>query len=295
MKISSVLISFALLLCGAPVAHAIGDSGGCGDPLGGPLGRALRTGAPNDVKLEIDRTVDYKERNLSLATRAAHRIVGAARRQEWRRKQILNLIEGDQEKDSVCVPGPLLPAAVHAGNLEVVRFLLNRPMGVDPRVGSSILFSCNDGAFLTDSQISRRRQAFKMILDSRAIDLNSRNSEGRTLLQACYASELLELFALRGAHVDVQSGTGVEVTNLLEQAILDAVGFKENTYTARRLNGVARAKLFATLVNNSIQGRPVESRVRHKCDLVIRGERWNPETCRSLATFVKATPGTFGE
>jgi hypothetical protein len=216
--------------------------------------------------------------------------------QAWRREQVRNLIQGTHEKGAVCVPGPLLVAAVHAGNVEVVRFLLHKPMGVEPQVPGNILFSCNDshlrsGFDSADARL-RRREAFALVLDTGVIDVNAAGPSGRDILHTCHDPELLELFLERGARLDTESASRFDV---LDQAVRDAASYEEGSYTAKRLRGLERARLFSRLVSTSIRGRPVEGQVRRSCNRVVNGQRWNPETCRALATFIKAAPGTFGE
>jgi hypothetical protein len=84
------------------------------------------------------------------------------------------------------------------------------------------------------------------------------------------------------------------VRNLLDDAILDATNYEEGSYTARRLHGLERARLFSKVLSDSIRDRPVEARIRYLCNHDVQGRRWNPETCRTLGTFIKASPGTFG-
>jgi len=285
----------ALVLGGMSVAHAIGDSGGCADPLGGPLGRALKTGKPQDVAQAIGDWVAHKQKSQGLVRSS---LIGATaeRQQAWRREQALKLIQGIHEKGAVCVPGPLLPVAVLAGNVEVVRFLLHKPLEVQPQVPGNILFFCNDshlksGVDSADAPL-RRRDAFALVLDSGKIDLNATGPNGRDALHTCHDPELLELFLERGARLDTESVSRFEV---LDQAVRDAVMYQEGSYTAKRLRGLERARLFSRHVSTSIRGRPVEAHVRRSCNLMIRDQRWNPETCRALATFIKAAPGTFGD
>jgi hypothetical protein len=285
------LLAATLAIAILPRAHAIGDSGGCADPLGGPLGQALKTGGPAAVEKALDAWVDARQSSLSRMAQAAQRAVGSDEKGSLRRKAIQNLIEGVHEKGASCVPGPLLIAAVHAGNLEVVRYLLDKPMGIEAKVPPQILFSCNDPGMYQELRL-RRNQAFALVLDSGKIDVNASRADGRTALQVCNDPELLKLLLARGARYDTESAARFD---LLDRAILDAVGSQEGGYTAERLYAVERARLFASLITSSIRGRPAEERARYSCHLVIQGKRWNPQTCQTLATFIKAAPGTFGD
>jgi hypothetical protein len=277
-------------------AHAAGGSSGCSDARNGPLGQALKVGKPADVEREITRWLDAREQGLGLGTQATHAVLGEGRRQEWRAQETRNLVEGVQD-EAACAPTPLLPVAMQAGNLDVVRFLLGKPLGVSPRMPPAILFSCKDEAPQGQDAKARRQEAFTLVLATGAVDMNGRNAEGRTVLQACYEPELLALFVKRGARLDVEIGSGATVRNPLEQAIVDAVQFKEGSPQARRLHGLERARLFAGASGasgGSIRGRPIEARIRGTCNLVLKGRRWNPETCGELAGFIQASPGTFG-
>jgi hypothetical protein len=292
MKTAFRILLAVLLAAGCiTTAHAIGDSGGCGDPLSGPLGRALKGGTPQDVESAINTWIDAKQSSAGIVASLAQRARKVGGEQGWRRQQTLNLIEGKHEKDASCVPGPLLTVALLAGNVDVVQFLLNRPLGVEPRVPPGILFSCNDAVEI-GAQRASRREAFARILDTKTVDLNESNDRGRTLLLVCRDPQLLALFLERGARLDLQSENRFDP---LDAAIRDAVSTQEGSYTALRMYAVERARLFAKLISGSIRGRSVEAHARYSCNLVVHGQRWNPTTCHELSTFIKAAPGTFGE
>ncbi|MES2993456.1 MAG: hypothetical protein V4844_18680, partial [Pseudomonadota bacterium] len=290
-----ITLAVVIAFCAIPMANAIGDSGGCGDPSGGPLGKALKSGRSEDVEREVLNWISYKEKNLGVATKFTHLLAGGDKaRQQWRQQQALDLLEGTHDKNAVCVPVPLLPVAVRAGNLGVVRFLLGTPMGMSLKMPPGILFSCDYDMLLTDEQRTRRRVAFSLVLDTKLVDVNALQ-RGRTILQECTEPELVTLFVERGANINVESNANDVPQNLLEIAILDAVGSEEGGYTAKRLHGVERARIYSRLIADSINGRPVERRIRWSCNLRIGEKRWNAETCRQLSTFIKASPGTFGE
>ncbi|GAA5162115.1 hypothetical protein [Viridibacterium curvum] len=290
-----LILSVVAALSPMSFAHAIGDSGGCGDPLGGPLGKAIKSGPPQEVEHEIARWVDYKEKNLAWTKKLLFLAPGGdTARQQWRQQQTRNLLEGSHEKDAVCAPGPLLPAAVRSGNLEVVRFLLGSPMGLSLKVPENILFSCDYSILHTDEQRAFRRAAFALILDTRKANVNAL-WRGRTVLQECNEPELITLFIEHGANTTIETGNPGYKENLLDRAVVDAVGVEEGSYTAKRLHGIERARIYASVLPASIEGRSAEKRANHSCNLFINGKRWNPKTCRELSTFIKASPGTFGE
>jgi len=193
----------------------------------------------------------------------------------------------------VCAPGPLLPAAIESGNLEVVRFLLGSPMGLSLKVPENILFSCNYSNLYTDEQRALHRAAFALILDSRKANVNAL-WRGRTVLQECYEPELVTLFIEHGANTTIVTGSSDYKVTLLDQAVLDALGFEEGSYVAKRYYGIERARIYSSILPAPIE-RHVENRAYGSCNLLINGKRWNPNTCRELSTFIKASPGTFGE
>lgn len=213
------------------LVHAFGS--GCSDPLGGPFGKAIKSGSPQDVEREIARWVDYKEKNLAPTKKLLFLAPGGdTAKQQWRQRQTLNLLEGSHEKDAACAPGPLLPAAISSGNLEVVRFLLGSPMGLSLKIPENILFSCNYSILHTDEQRTLRRAAFALILDSRKAIVNGL-WRGRTVLQECYEPELVTLFIEHGANTTIETGDSGYKENLLDRAVMDAAGFEEGSYTAR--------------------------------------------------------------
>jgi hypothetical protein len=283
-------LAFALAVCSVPAAHAIGDSGGCGDPLGGNLGTALKSGNTEAIKAALNAWLDASERNLGTLKHLSLQALGTDARLNWRNQQALNLIEGNHEKGAVCVPGPLLPVAMNAGNVEGTQYLLNQPVGVKPRVPEKVLFTCNDDS-PTNEQRSRRREAFALVLDTGQVDINARE-RNRTALETCNDVALLSLFLERGATLDTESKVRFDV---LDQAIESAVMFDETSFTARKLLALERAKFFSERLTRSIRGRNVEAQARRSCNSVRQGKQWNVETCRALAKFIVAAPGTFGE
>lgn len=283
-----------ILLSIAANTYAIGDSGGCGDPLAGSLGEALRSGTPEQLENTIRKWVALKEEHLSTKEKLAFLFNGGNdARARWRAKQIENIIEGVHEKNASCVPGPLFPIAVHAGNIAVVRFLLSEPMGVSPTISTDFLFACETSQTMKDEERQRRLKAYEFVLDAKKIDLHEERY-AIAALWACKEPDLLTLFLKRGAKPNVlDSRRGGQV--FLENAVLDAVGYEEGGYIARKLHGIERARIFSELGLTTIAGSPVEMEVRRKCNHVINGKRWNENTCKTLATFVNASHGTFGD
>lgn len=288
--LTASIVLVAAAVCTTP-AHAIGDSGGCGDPTSGPLGKALKAGSAADVERELMAWIAYEEKNQGVLRRA---FLTDLQKQEWRKRRLRELIEGVHEKGAFCVPGPLLPIALRAGNVEVARYLVGTPAGVSPRLPPRILFSCEHDYSEDEDFRSRRRKAFEAVLQTGQVNLVELE-DGWTILQRCTEPELLVLFVQYGARLDVVSNRTGQPYNLLDLAVLAAVDSQEDGGTARRLHGLERARLFARLVTNSIEGRPIEQRIRWACNLQIKGKRWNPVSCNALAGFVKASPGTFGE
>lgn len=215
-------------------AHAIGDSGGCGSWLRSPLGKAIESGVPEDVVREVENWVDYKEKSLSRLTKLKHWASGGTARQQWRQQQTLNLLEGIPEKGAVCSSGALLPAAVHAGNLEVARFLLGSPMGFDLKVPTDILFSCDDFGLSTYERLTRFRATLELILDSGKADIHALK-DGRTVLQRCFEPELVSLYIQRGADTTVERSVSGQRRNLLDDAVESAATLEEGNRGGRHL------------------------------------------------------------
>lgn len=288
-ELAWVAVLFAFIV---PAAHAIGDSGGCGDPLDGGLGKALRSGDAQEIEAELNKWLDNREKNLTALKRVAAPAKGTDAWRAGRSRQALNLIEGRHDKNDFCVPGALLPVAMNAGNVEGTRYLLGRPFGVDPGIPQGILFSCNYGS-ATEEQRVRRRQTYALVLDTERVDINARlGGRGRTALETCQDVLLLSLFMERGANLDTESASRFEV---LDQAIEAALSGGDIGFTVPKGAALERAKFFSEKLTRSIRGRHIEARVRSACTPTVQGERRNLQACRALATFILATPGTFGE
>ena len=73
------------------------------------------------------------------------------------------------------------------------------------------------------------------------------------------------------------------------------VKFEEGSFLAEKVHGVERARIFSQLGLNSIEESSVEQQIRHACNLIVHGKRLNESTCITLGTFIKASPGTFGD
>lgn len=293
MKPFRVLL-LALCLAASPLAHAIGDSGGC-NPDQTPLGQALMSGTPAQLEAALLRLVDGAEQRRSLGSRIATWFGGEQKRQAWRQHKLLNLIEGRNEDGETCLPGVLLPMAMWAGNQEVVRFLLGEPMGLRVRVPPDVLFTCERAySYMGEDRRARRRAAFALVLDAGVVYVNSKNRDGYTVMQACRDPQLLSLFLEHGASVRIEWGSGVYRRNLLDQAILDALGTAESRDGSDHGYVVERVRLLSTALPNSIRGRPVEQRVRQLCNQTVGDKPWNPRTCLILAGLIEASQGTFG-
>lgn len=89
-ELASVAVFVAFI---APAAHAIGGSGGCGDPLDRGLGKALRSGDTQEIEAELNKWLDNKERILTTLKRVAAPAKGTDAWRAWRSQQALNLIE----------------------------------------------------------------------------------------------------------------------------------------------------------------------------------------------------------
>ena len=167
-------------------------------------------------------------------------------------------------------------------------------MGLSPKVPENILFSCGYPILDTDEQRALRRAAFALVLDTRKANVNA-IWRGRTILQECYEPELVTLFIEYGANATVETGGPGDKENILDQAVIEALRIEEGSYTAKRLHGVERARIYASIIPASIEGRSAETHANVLCNLVLNSGRWNPNTCRELSTFIKAALGTFGE
>ena len=276
------LIALVFCLLFSPVALAIGDSGGCGDPLSGPLGQALKAGSATDVEREILSWVSREEKRRGTLVNV---FTTESQKAQWRKLRTRELIEGVHEKDAFCRPGALLGTALQAGNLEVVRYLTGTPAGVIPKVPPGILFVCEHNYSENDEFRARRRRAFELVLQTHKVDINYQGNGGRTILQSCLEPELIDLFVAYGAPMDI---------SLLDGAVSSAVRTEEDSTIADSLHALERAKIYARLLSYSIQGRDIEQRARQSCNRLINGKRWNQKNCKALSEFIKAEPGTFG-
>jgi hypothetical protein len=282
MTFRNLLVAILLGPFAVLMAHAIGDSGGCMDFGSSPLGKALRDGAPLQVEREIMAWVE-KFAPRSLWSRS-------------RKQDILNFIQGSHAKNAVCAPGALLPIAINAGNVEVTRFLLAKPLGVDPKIPRNILFfTCDYQVSMSEDQRNARIRAIAALLDSKAVEVNALRDDRYSILEECKQPELLSLYLEHGARADVEITNASGTMNILESAILDALMFDEDSSTAQAHHAVERAKLFSRALTDSIVGRQFEHRIRNSCKPRENDRIWNPRTCRELSTFIKATPGIFGE
>lgn len=192
----------------------------------------------------------------------------------------------------------MLPLALNQGNVEVVRYLLGKPLGVKPRIPPNILFVhslCSPESGFSDDQRARRREAYALLLASGEVDVNARSRFNQTILQTCFEPELVALFIEKGARTDVERGEGIGRLNLIEQAMLDSLVVPSHGPADPR-HGVARVQLFSGVMSNSIRGRPVEERIRWQCTWAPKGDKpLYAQPCRVLSGLVDATPGTFGE
>lgn len=126
------MLLFLLILFGvSDSAYAIGDSGGGGcDLFNGPFGDAVRKGGVSNVMHEINMLVDDKERQVDIWEVFIEKVYGTAQKKEneRRREETQEILKGNFGN---CMQNPLLDEAANAGNLEVVNFLLNKPMGIE--------------------------------------------------------------------------------------------------------------------------------------------------------------------
>jgi hypothetical protein len=274
-------VALVLSLFATTYAFGIADSGGC---TGTTLGWAIRKGSAADAEREILSWVSRAESNRSLITRLFSSIAFAKR---WREQRIVELIEGTNKHD-LCEP--LLHMALRAGNLEVVRYLTGVPAGVRPRVPPMTLFQCEHFYEEDDLFRARRLEAFEVVLRTGQANVNSPYYFGETLLQRCQEPELIRLFIDHGARLEAFDSDH-RGRNLLDFAVIEAVSYDETESFALALHAVERARIFSRYL--SIQAE-TERQVRIRCSPHFR-ERWNVISCYELSTFVKATPGTFGE
>jgi hypothetical protein len=288
-------IAVAAVFSTIPVAHAIGGSVGCGgDWIDGPLGKAVTSGTPDEFRRAVTNWIDRAEKeDLGGLGRLQH-FASSSARQRWRDKKTLDLLEGNLAKDDGCAPRSQVAAAIRAGNVEVMRFLVGTPMGVSPKVWPITMFhACEYSSSQTEETRARRREAVGLLLESGKVHVNARY-RGETILQYCKEPELVTLFIERGA-IMVERGEPGYRENLLDLAIHDAISTEEGGYTAARLHAVERARLFSRHLPPSIEGRRIEQYVRSTCNRDDRDVLGKPNTCRELSTFIKAAPGTFGQ
>jgi hypothetical protein len=285
----------ALLL--SQPALALGGTG-CGSLEGSPLGKAAREGNRAQFDRAIQDMVADDERSLGrpVVIKLSMQSRGL---EKWRLDRTRSILNGNHPPRTACGWGPLLPLAVNAGNLEVVRYLLNHPVGVDPiaaeyvkgRLHRTMFMTCRYDSTMDDDRRQRRLQAFAMALESNKSALNTISDDGYTALKGCNEPEIVSLYLSYGA--DPTLGLRPNEPNLLEVAIRDAIGFQPGSYTDQSRHGLSRVRLWAQHGMKSIVGRPSEREIEFTCNDGW-GLGWHMDTCRTLATFIEASPGVFG-
>lgn len=257
------------------MAHAIGDSGGCSDFDRQPLGKALKVGTPQEVEAAIQIAVD----------RNAPRFSPTYSRQT----AILDLIQASYKERPPCAPNPLLLYALDAGNVEVVRYLLDAPFGQKIQVPQYVLFHCQTHWDITPEGREARRRAYSVLFDRKVVDVQLLRN-GVSVLGRCAEPELVSLYLENGARPDVDVRRATGTVNYLEMAMYDALTFDEDSNTAKDLHALERIRLFSKYMPASIEGRPFQTWNRASCSRIIGGKPWNRKTCEALQTLVRGAP-----
>jgi hypothetical protein len=294
------LFVFFCSLCSIS-ALAIGDSaGGCGihrTPENSPLLKAAIDGSPADIAREVDIEADrYTESAIAKMRQSGE--LGTRLRLFLSKRALAKWKNAKRvEQRSVVLNSPvycssggwLLEYAVAAGNVPVVRWLLDA--GADPNAQTS-----NDNIFtrcipnprkvsrpISSSEtesISSRLEALDLVI-SRGGDLKRPVGFGETALDLCHDPELLPFYISRGAELSPRWSDN-KFFHPMQSAISDALG--DRTWE----RGLDRVKVLARAGANDIRGLRVESVLRRKCR-----DQKHETTCNEIARYVKSTPGTF--
>lgn len=285
--------------CVSVTVFAIGDSGGGGGscaPFDGPLADAVRKGQPAKVISEINALVDSREQKVDLLLVLKEKLNGSAKKSESERRQVSTreILEGGYGR---CASPSLLDEAVNAGNIEVVRFFLNRPMGIELADPNFFPLTCKDGSKFSENERARRLEAFSMVLQANVFDINSPNLDGRTVLETCTEPELRSLLVKNGARtgINVESRSETKAWSLLEKSIYNVLIYDEEPSSRwrERQKEIDKIKKIAKSTTSSIRDGKMESIARKYCHQYIGERPWNPKTCRQLSYFIKSSPGTF--
>lgn len=157
--------------------------------------------------------------------------------------------------------------------------------------------TCRDGSAFTEKHRARRLEAFSLVLQKKLFDINSLDRDGKTSLKGCKEPELAALFVNNGAIADVNNGNRENYRKWkpLEKAIYKVLIFDENQINKQkdREQEIYKIKVLAKSEKYSMENSQFEFILRQYCHQYIGGKPWNPETCKELSLFIKATPGTF--
>jgi len=273
------------LSCG--LARAIGDQGGCNGDA--PFGKVLTEGSPSELEQAIQKVVSRQEdrRELGVFARLGQALRGQSEDPVSRGQAILDVIEG---RSLSCNKRALLYHVVAAGNLPVLNYLLDSPMGVRVGVPQDILFECGHDTGMRDAQREGRRAAMGLLIDRGLADVRTLK-EGKSLLQACGAPELVELFLEKGASTDHPGPLRAHdryAFNALETSLIAAILAKEDSYFTNRSQEMSRARILAKATGATIRGRPTEAHIKWYCRSPSRAK-----ACVELSTFIDASPGVL--
>ena len=300
LRILHLVAILLLILSWSQQALAIGDSGGCGNVRNSPLGKAVIGGTPEEVVLAIREFITNQERDRKHWDRLETRRKNKAPF-DWQERMTRLVIEGNYPP-GFCGLGSLLRIAANAGNVEVVSYFLEPPISADPNdafiktqngtILSTIFMDCQHNSRMTDSQRERRLMAFQRLLEAKGSNINIQTEYGVTALRSCHEPELVRLYLTHGADPNI-GGNPNDHRTVLEIALVDAIQFLPGSEPIERLKGLDRARVFAEFGIDSIIGRPVEKYIDNRCN-DRDGLGWHKDTCKTLSTFIKATPGVFG-
>jgi hypothetical protein len=194
----------ALALITAADALAIGDSGGCQSDRS-PFLKAVVRGSAKEVETEIDRYVDYQEKNISWVRSAMFKLSTQEHRR-WRLEVATRYVRIGP-CSSTFKP---LDYAVRAGNLETTKYLIDSgadPTGKDYKYAEEgpaqatlftrCEFPLQTGIEQTAELKARQLQAYSVAID-RGGDINLVVPYGVRAMDVCKDPELLDLLRKKG-------------------------------------------------------------------------------------------------
>lgn len=283
-------LAVSLALAAAPDALAVGGTG-CTYFPATPNGKLLASGTPAQVDAALRDWLDFRieqakpSRILGFARQAT-----AAEQAALRTREALSILEGTP--GATCDAGPLLRYAVGAGNTPVVRYLLDKPLGVEPAVDKDILFQCEGRPQSTDAAPALRRAALAAVIDAGKADVNGRKNDEYPI-RFCRDPRIASLLIARGARLAIPFSGSSPAQNLVEDAVLAATAPMSRGRREHVETNLQRVKLFAAAGVSTKIGAQVERRVKWYCHEQDRATLGEPDLCKELAGLVQLTPGTL--